>query len=356
MYAPDLPSSTSACTLTGYVHRVHLTKWTSLLAWPPPVRLIASPAVPLRLPQPHLRRLTTGCRLNPPFWGYCGKHPGVGWVLNSLGTTHFYRFIIPHPDNGAPIVAPFLQYHIALEGSEVFGTFGQGYTVHKCALRPTPVEYNAPPLTLEQLCIFDASEPFAYAVSKVVNEYFPYDLLAVVQQYQFYKSTQYSLQHTIQTAHVKEMKFAKKALEVLSEMENTNVLGCLLTHMDVLSMALAPKPNSHFAYIKAIRGFNGDITETTLDPRVNRHHSAIKEQGEPIPDSVFDKQCAKEQCILDKHEDALERCKRQCRAHTAVFPLHMCKQCFRCGHFRHIRIHCPDVLCPLVVSETASCP
>ena len=133
----------------------------------------------------------------PPFWGYCDEHPGVGWVLNSPGTTHFYRFIIPHPDNGAPIVAPFLQYHIALEGSEVFGTFGQGYIVHKRALRPTPVEYDAPPLTPEQLRIFNASEPFTYAVSKVVDEYFPYDLLAAVRQYQFYKSTQYALQRTI---------------------------------------------------------------------------------------------------------------------------------------------------------------
>ena len=75
-----------------------------------------------------------GTSTEPPFWGYCGEHPGVGWVLNSPRTTHFYCFIIPHPDNGAPIVAPFLQYHIALEGSEVFGTFGQGYIVHKRTL------------------------------------------------------------------------------------------------------------------------------------------------------------------------------------------------------------------------------
>ena len=75
-----------------------------------------------------------GTSTEPPFWGYCGKHPGVGWVLNSPGTTHFYRFIIPHPDNGAPIITPFLQYHIALKGSKVFGTFGQGYIVHKRAL------------------------------------------------------------------------------------------------------------------------------------------------------------------------------------------------------------------------------
>ena len=237
---------------------------------------------------PHNRTST-----EPPFWGYCGEHPGVGWVLNFSGTTHFYCFIIPHPDNGAPIIAPFLQYHIALTGSEVFGTFGQGYIIHKHALQPTPVEYDAPPLTPEQLRIFDASEPFAYAVSKVVDEYFPYDLLAAVWQYQFYKSTQYALQCTIQTTRAKELKYSMKALEILLEMENANILGCLLAHMDVLSMALASKPDAHFAYIKMIRGFDGDITETALDLRVNRHRFAVKEQGEPIPNSVFDEQCAK---------------------------------------------------------------
>ena len=48
------------------------------------------------------------------------------------------------------------------------------------------------------------------------------------------------------------MKFTKKVLEVLSEMENANILGHLLAHMDVLSMALAPKPDAHFTYINAI--------------------------------------------------------------------------------------------------------
>ena len=76
--------------------------------------------------------------------------------------------------------------------------------------------------------------------------------------------------------------------------------------MDVLSIALAPKPNAHFAYIKAIRGFDGDITETMLDLRVNHHRSAIKEQSEPIPDSIFDEQCAKEQHIIDECEDTLK--------------------------------------------------
>ena len=73
-------------------------------------------------------------------------------------------------------------------------------------------------------------------MSKVVDEYFPYNLLATVRQYQFYKSTQYTLQRTIQTTSVKEMKYAEKVLEVLSEMENANILGRLLAHMDVLSV------------------------------------------------------------------------------------------------------------------------
>ena len=164
-------------------------------------------------------------------------------------------------------------------------------------------------------------------MSKVVNEYFPYDLLAAVWQYQFYKSTQYALQRTIQATRAKELKYSEKALEVLSEMENANVLGRLLAHMDVLSMALAPNTDTHFACIKAIRNFDGPITETALDAHVNRHRSAVQGQ--------------------DEREDALERRKGQCRAHAAVFPLHARKQCFRCGHFGHIRLHCPRRTPPL---------
>ena len=119
-------------------------------------------------------------------------------------------------------------------------------------------------------------------VDKVINEYFPYNLLAAVWQYQFYKSIQYALQQTIQTAHLKEQKYNEKAMEVLLELENANFLGCLLAHMDILSMALAPNPNANFHYIKAIKGFDEDITETTLDPHVNCYCSAVKEQGKPI--------------------------------------------------------------------------
>ena len=172
-------------------------------------------------------------------------HPGNGWLLNSPGTTHFYHIIIPHSDTSASITAPFIQYNIALNGSKIFGTFGKGYTIYKRALQPMPVEHNASPLTPEQLRIFDVKEPFAYAVDKVINEYFPYELSAAVRQYQFYKNTQYTLQQTIRTAQQKEWKYLEKAIEVLSKLENANVLGCLLAHTDQLAEALTPNPDAN---------------------------------------------------------------------------------------------------------------
>ena len=286
--------------------------------------------------------LHNGTATQPPHWGYCGVHPGNGWLLNSSGTTHFYHIIIPHPDTSASITAPFIQYNIALNGSEVFGTFGKGYTIYKRALRPTPVGYNAPPLTPEQLHIFDVKEPFAYAVDKVINEYFPYELSAAVRQYQFYKNTQYTLQQTIRTAQQKEWKYLEKAMEVLSELENANVLGHLLAHTDQLAEALAPNLDANAQYIKAIKGFAGDITESALDPHINRYRSTVEEQGEPIPDYILDEEYAKKQRILDDRKATIRRrCEKQQTTHAAVFPVHTRKQCFRCGHYGHICAHCP---------------
>ena len=176
----------------------------------------------------------------------------------------------------------------------------------------------------------------------MINEYFPYELSAAVRQYQFYKNTQYTLQQTIRTAQQKEWKYLEKAMEVLSELENANILGRLLAHTDQLAEALAPNPDANVQYIKAIKGFAGDITESALDPRINRYCSAVEEQGEPIPDYILDKEYAKRQHILDDRKATIRRCcEKQRTTHTTVFPVHTCKQCFQCGHYGHIRAHCP---------------
>ena len=181
-----------------------------------------------------------------------------------------------------------------------------------------------------------------YVVDKMINEYFPYELSAAVHLYQFYKNTQYTLQQTNWTAQQKEWKYLEKAMEVLSELENDNVLGRLLAHTDQLAEALAPNPDANAQYIKVIKGFTGDITKSALDPHVNRYHSAIEEQGEPIPNYILDEEYAKRQRILDDRKATIQRrWEKQQTTHAAVFPVHTRKQCFQCGHYGHIRAHCP---------------
>ena len=138
-------------------------------------------------------------------------------------------------------------------------------------------------------------------------------------------------------------------------MENANVLGRLLAHMDVLSMALTPKPDAHFTCIKVIRNFEGDITETVLDPRVNRHCSTVKEQGKPIPDSVFDEQWAKKQCILDEREDA-NVARGSAKPTPPYSPCTHASSASGADTMGTFASSAPDALRPSVISEPASRP
>ena len=131
-------------------------------------------------------------------------------------------------------------------------------------------------------------------------------------------------------------------MEVLSELENANVLGRLLAHTDQLAEALAPNPDANAQYIKAIKGFAGDITKSALDPCINHYRSTVEEQGEPIPNYILGEEYAKRQCILDDCKATIRRHhEKQQTTHAAVFPVHTHKQCFRCGHYGHICTHCP---------------
>ena len=95
-----------------------------------------------------------------------------------------------------------------------------------------------PPLTPEQLQLLNIQAPFASTITKIVNNYFPPDLTTGVHQYQFYKDTQYALQASIKSLQDKELQYLEGAMEVLSGLENANVLGRLLAHKDIISANL----------------------------------------------------------------------------------------------------------------------
>jgi len=154
----------------------------------------------------------------------------------------------------------------------VSSTFGQGYKVHTHLLRLTPVDHLCPLLTPEQLQLLDSQAPFAFAITKIVDNYFPPDLAAGVRQYQFYKDTQYVLQASVKSLEDKAQHYLEGAMEVLSGLENANILGCLLAHADIISANLLAKDAQVYTHYACLaRSFQGDITQSALDVHINIH-------------------------------------------------------------------------------------
>ena len=75
------------------------------------------------------------------------------------------------------------------------------------------------------MTLLDPEELCASVVNKVLKEYAPVDLITSVQQYHHYRNTQYSIQHVANHLGQKEMQYLKKAMEVLSGLENANIIG-----------------------------------------------------------------------------------------------------------------------------------
>jgi hypothetical protein len=132
------------------------------------------------------------------------------------------------------------------------------------------MDHLCPPLTPEQLTLLDTQAPFAFAITKIVDNYFPPDLAAGVRQYQFYKDTQYALQASVKSLQDKETRYLEGAMEVLSGLENANVLGRLLAHEDIISAdLLAQNTQVYTHYARLACSFRGDITQSAQDVRVN---------------------------------------------------------------------------------------
>jgi len=127
--------------------------------------------------------------MHPPSLESCGNFVGEGWDFNKPLSSHYHRILIPSVVGKCQIVVPYIKYNLDYKHPEISGTFRQGYMVYTYPLRPTPVNHLCPPLTPEQLQLLDSQAPFAFAITKVVNDYFPPDLAAGVHQYQFYKDT-----------------------------------------------------------------------------------------------------------------------------------------------------------------------
>jgi hypothetical protein len=74
----------------------------------------------------------------------------------------------------------------------------------------------------------------------------------------------------------KARNFQEKSVGVLVELENTNVLGCLLSHFDELRDHLKDKPAAFADLCNALKYFKGPVTKSaiTLCPNHWQHNPA----------------------------------------------------------------------------------
>jgi hypothetical protein len=152
-------------------------------------------------------------------------HHGEGWYLNDPFTKYYYRVEIIHPITSQYINAPYVTFHIQLNSAQVSAIYGKGYAVVIKPLKPVSVCYTTPLLTPEQILLLDPAEGHAQAVQQVVEDQFPLHLSAALKCYHFYKCSQYQVQHHIHLLKEREYRYMEKALGILKQLENANVLG-----------------------------------------------------------------------------------------------------------------------------------
>jgi hypothetical protein len=300
-----------------------------------------------------------------------GDHPGEGWYLNDPLTKYFYQIEIVHPTTGQVINAPYVTFHIQLENAEVSATFGRGYAIITKPLEPRSVCYYCPALTPEQIQILDPTEGHAQAVRQVVEDHFPIHLSAALKRYHFYRRQQYHLQHHARLLKAREEKYTEKAIEVLSQLENANIVGRLCAHEDDLLRQLTADHKRPDIFFEVLRSYSGPVTVSALDARANPfragakdHHLRPDAQDKPRPDDHVreycprckhavlpghNDKCKKEQlrqlaeerlqATADRIEDAL-RDKLHQRPQSRI-PLSTYKRCHKCYKMGHIRAQCP---------------
>jgi hypothetical protein len=193
----------------------------------------------------------------------------MGWELNDPLTTSYYRVLIPDPTTNRLIVTPFISYAIQYSKAEVQATYGKGYPIHNRVLQPLPVDYLCPPLTPNQLAILDSRAPFAEAVNKIINQQFPLHISAAIKQYQHLQEKKYSAQQHIHRHQEREFKYLEKAMCVLSELENANILGCIVAHDDDILHCLTADHHAAGQFLKITRSFEGTILQSAIDARAN---------------------------------------------------------------------------------------
>jgi len=201
----------------------------------------------------------------------------------------------------------------------------------------------------EQQVLFYSDASFTPTIDHIMDKFCPNDLATTICQYCFFKETQYTIQASIKKLQEKEMQYVEKGVEVLSNLENANVLGHIFAHEhDITQYALEHlTPSAYVAYCKICKSFTGDVTYSATDIRIQTYQShylwITYAPCQALWRYYKDEQAAhnhaaqEEQAICD-HLYTTPTPKHHC--HNIPLHIHACKRCHSCHEWGHIRAIC----------------
>jgi len=204
-------------------------------------------------------------------------------------------------------------------------------------------------LTPSQLEVLDSKAQCGEVIDWILTKHCPKDLLTGVLTYCHYQEAQYATQRQINALQEHHMYYLERRMEVLSALENANILGRILAHMEDFE----GYPKAYATFFRAVAPFHGHITYSGTNTAIDCYMSGTITLGPPASacTPAFTPICVpcplptdytNQICILHDHTRDIH--KYQNRKPTLAGPRsNKGKRCHKCHQLRHIRRECPYI-------------
>jgi hypothetical protein len=292
-----------------------------------------------------------GDDMHPPAKTFSGAYPGENWEYNAIRNPKYFWFLIPDPSIlRCQIIAPWIKYDLNPVRPSISSTFGKYHPVVTRPLCPSPVNYTCPLLTPDQTAVLHQDESFLDIVDYIIQEHLSFNIQAGVQQFRHYDNAHQVIQTTITQLQDKYMHYLECSMEVLSDLENANVLGCILVHHKDFD----DNPKAYAAFFTKVAPFKGHVTnsgcDTTVDPYTTSlisfspPASACTSRAPPsMPHAL--PTMLRAMCNMlcrDMPCPTLSTSSTTSSDRSTISRRHQSKRCHKCHTLGHIRQECPN--------------